>query len=115
MLFDGEVLCATGLADGRIVFGGNFTNVLPPVSASRNHIAALASSFTLDGSFAGAGADGPICGMRTQGDHDNGKPLIAGAFAHYGGAARAGVARLNLDGSLDNSFNPGTGTGWHGP
>ncbi len=115
MLFDGEVLCATGLADGRIVFGGNFTNVLYPAPASRNHIAAITSSFTLDGSFAGVGADGPIWDMRTQGDHDNGKPLIAGAFSHYNGTARAGVARLNLNGSLDNSFNPGTGTGGTGP
>lgn len=109
MLFNGEVLCATGLADGRIVFGGNFTNVLYPAQVSRNHIAAITSNFSLDGSFAGAGADGPIWGMRTQGDNNNGKPLIAGAFTAYNGVGRARVARLNLDGSLDTSFNPGTG------
>lgn len=117
MLFDGEVLCGTGLADGRIVVGGNFTHVVSSGSVSRNHIAAITSSFTLDSTFAagaGAGADGPICGLRTQGDHDNGKPLIAGAFTTYNGVGRAGVARLNLDGSLDNSFNPGSGTGGTG-
>jgi uncharacterized delta-60 repeat protein len=39
----------------------------------------------------------------------DGKILIAGNFATVGGVARAGIARLNTDGSLDTTFNPGTG------
>ena len=110
MLFNGEVLCGTGLCGWpQSVVGGNFTQVAVPNSANRGHIAALTSNFTLDSSFAGAGANGPICDLRTEGNNDNGKPLIGGAFSTYNGVGRNNVARLNLDGSLDTAFNPGTG------
>jgi len=39
----------------------------------------------------------------------DGKILIAGAFSAVGGVPRNGIARLNADGSLDTSFNPGMG------
>jgi uncharacterized delta-60 repeat protein len=39
----------------------------------------------------------------------NGKTLVAGAFSFMDGVARAKIARVNSDGSLDTSFNPGTG------
>ena len=47
--------------------------------------------------------DGPVYAMATQAD---GKTLIAGLFNNVGGYARANIARLNVDGSLDLSFNP---------
>jgi hypothetical protein len=110
LLFNGEVFCGTGLSDGRILLGGNFTQVAPPQGPSRGHIVALTSNFTVDNSsFAGAGANGPIYALQTEGDNNSGKPLIGGAFSTYNGVGRNKVARLNLDGSLDTSFNPGTG------
>lgn len=39
----------------------------------------------------------------------DGKILVAGAFDNYNGVARSGIARINADGSLDTTFNPGTG------
>ena len=39
----------------------------------------------------------------------DGKLIIAGIFSAVNGVARAGVARLNIDGSLDDSFDPGSG------
>ncbi len=39
----------------------------------------------------------------------DGKAYIAGYFRHVNGAARPGLARLNADGTLDASFDPGTG------
>jgi uncharacterized delta-60 repeat protein len=39
----------------------------------------------------------------------NGKILITGNFTNYQGVSRNGIARLNADGSIDTSFNPGTG------
>ncbi|MFM7486678.1 MAG: delta-60 repeat domain-containing protein, partial [Cytophagales bacterium] len=39
----------------------------------------------------------------------DGKILIGGRFTFYNGIARNGIARINSDGSLDTSFNPGTG------
>ncbi len=39
----------------------------------------------------------------------DGKLLIAGNFTTYNGQPAARIARLNADGTLDNSFNPGSG------
>ena len=39
----------------------------------------------------------------------DGKIVIGGTFTNVGGLSRNGVARLNADGSLDTSFDPGTG------
>jgi|GEM_PF-6989022 uncharacterized delta-60 repeat protein len=39
----------------------------------------------------------------------DGKILIGGSFSSYNGADRRRIARLNADGSLDETFNPGSG------
>ncbi|MDZ4204738.1 MAG: T9SS type A sorting domain-containing protein [Bacteroidales bacterium] len=39
----------------------------------------------------------------------DGKALIGGAFTSYNGTPRKCIARLNVDGSLDYTFNPGSG------
>jgi hypothetical protein len=39
----------------------------------------------------------------------DGKVLIGGDFTNYNGMAVNRIARLNIDGSLDATFNPGTG------
>jgi uncharacterized delta-60 repeat protein len=43
-----------------------------------------------------------------QGD---GKILVGGSFATLGGQSRANIGRLNADGTLDMTFNPGTDNG----
>jgi uncharacterized delta-60 repeat protein len=55
----------------------------------------------------GAQADGSIYSMATQ--TNDGKVVIAGLFRHINGQIRNNVARLNTDGTLDNSFDPGLG------
>jgi uncharacterized delta-60 repeat protein len=63
---------------------------------------------SLDTSFnPGSGADNHVRGLALQPD---GKAVIVGDFTLYNGAPRTGVARVNADGSLDASFDPGTGT-----
>jgi len=42
-------------------------------------------------------------------DSSNGKIYIGGNFTTYNGVTRNRIARLNSDGTLDTSFNPGTG------
>jgi uncharacterized delta-60 repeat protein len=39
----------------------------------------------------------------------SGKTFVGGNFTHFGNTARTDIARLNVDGSLDQSFDPGTG------
>lgn len=60
---------------------------------------------------------GPIIGNNTGSYPDlssvavqsDGKVLIGGSFTNVSGTTRNRIARLNADGSLDSSFNPGTG------
>jgi uncharacterized delta-60 repeat protein len=54
----------------------------------------------------GMGANNEVHAVAIQSD---GKILIGGAFTHYAGTPRNRIARLNTDGSLDLTFNPGTG------
>ena len=39
----------------------------------------------------------------------NGKIIIGGSFSEYNTVSRKGIVRINADGTLDTSFNPGTG------
>lgn len=90
--------------DGQLLVAGEFTalNGMP-----QNRIARLNPDGSLDPSFnPGSGANAIIEAMALQPD---GKILIGGSFTQYNGAARARVARLNADGSLDPSFNLSNG------
>jgi uncharacterized delta-60 repeat protein len=109
-LFDGEVKCGIDTADGRILVGGDFTHIYDGqgFSIPRSHIARFAFDGVLDNTFvANPGANNSINVMERQ--WPSGKLLIGGAFTSYNGAVRNYLARLNPDGSLDNSFNPSTG------
>ena len=83
--------------------GGHFTafNNQP-----QSYIARLNPNGSLDQSFSPA-VNGPVESVVVQPD---GKVLIGGAFTVVGSQQLQmnGVARLNTDGSLDTSFNPGT-------
>jgi uncharacterized delta-60 repeat protein len=96
--------------DGKVLIGGDFTLVK---GASRNGLARLNADGTLDQTFnpgpgisSGTGAIPYVEGILVQPD---GRILIAGWFATFNGTVRNGIARLNADGSLDGSFNPGSG------
>jgi uncharacterized delta-60 repeat protein len=91
-------------SDGRILVGGWFTAMNGTV---RNRVARLNANGSLDGTFdPGSGADNVIYKTVVQPD---GKILVAGAFTNLRGQARNRIGRLNSNGVLDTSFNPGTG------
>ncbi|MEQ9103085.1 MAG: T9SS type A sorting domain-containing protein [Rhodothermales bacterium] len=101
----GAVLYATAvLPDGKVLVVGQFSTYLDvPV----NNIVRLNADGTVDNSFHyGDGPDDYITNVIVQPD---GKILISGRFKTYDGVSRAGVARLNADGTVDPSFDPGTG------
>jgi uncharacterized delta-60 repeat protein len=54
------------------------------------------------------GTDGDVYSVVVQPDN---KSIIAGDFLYYNGTSRNCIARVKTDGSLDTSFNPGTGIG----
>ena len=91
-------------SDGKIIVGGDFTSYN---GTARNFIARLNADGTLDGTFnPGTGANDAIATTAIQGD---GKIIIVGLFTSYNGTSRNRIARLNADGTLDGTFNPGTG------
>jgi uncharacterized delta-60 repeat protein len=90
--------------DGKIVIGGAFTiyNGSPA-----NKIVRLNTNGTLDPTFnAGGGADNTVYTSVLQTD---GKIIISGLFISYNGTSVNGLARLNTNGSLDNTYNVGSG------
>ncbi len=91
-------------ADGRILIGGEFTqyNRTP-----RGRLARVHGDGSLDVSFdSGTGADYACDRLALQSD---GKIVVVGSFSTYNGIPRHYVARVNSDGSLDETFNPGSG------
>lgn len=90
--------------DGRILIGGDLTafNGTP-----RNYLARLNADGSLDSGFdPGTGANSTVWTMLVDAE---GRILIGGFFTTYTGTARQYIARINTDGSLDTSFDPGTG------
>lgn len=105
--FNGGVESILAQPDGRLLVVGSFTSFN---GISRNRVARLNSDGSLDSSFTtSSGANNAIYSAALQAD---GKILIGGLFSTVNGVARAGVARLNSDGSTDLTF--GTGTGVNG-
>ncbi|MCX6904852.1 MAG: hypothetical protein NTW03_15500 [Verrucomicrobia bacterium] len=87
-----------------IFIGGGFSSYN---GTQRNGVARLNNNGSLDTGFnPGLGADAPVRSMAVQSD---GKILVAGDFYTFNGYSRSGLARLNQDGSVDTSFNPGWG------
>lgn len=90
--------------DGKVLIGGEFSAYN---GVSRNKIARLNSDGSIDNTFnSSAGANGTVNSIVLQLD---GKVIIGGEFTSYNGVARYGVARLNSNGSLDNSFDSSVG------
>lgn len=86
-------------ADGRVLVGGDFTQIqgLP-----RARVARLLTDGSVDTGFdPGSGANGPVHALAVQTD---GKILVGGAFTEFGGQPRRGLARLLPDGALDTAF-----------
>jgi len=91
-------------SDGKVLVAGMFTSVN---GTARNRIARLHADGTLDTSFdPGSGADNAIYTLALQSD---GKVVIGGGFTSYNGTGRSAIARLNMNGTLDTTFNTGSG------
>jgi uncharacterized delta-60 repeat protein len=96
-------------ADGKILVGGDFTMLGGggTGTTTRNRIGRLNADGTLDTSF-DPGANTFVDAIAVQTD---GKILVGGFFTMLGGGTgttqRNRIGRLNADGSLDTSFDPG--------
>jgi len=104
-------------SDGKIVVAGTFTKFDKTKACG---ITRLNSDGTLDTGFNAVSlpadgsvspgatkADGKTCSWVSAVELQGDKVIIAGIFGAYDGAPRKGIARLNADGSLDTTFDPG--------
>lgn len=102
--FNNTTLDCAVQSDGKIIIVGNFTAYN---GTGRNYIARVNTDGSIDASFIpGAGADTSVYCCKVQSD---GKIVIGGTFSTYGGTGRNHIARVNTDGSLDSTFDPGLG------
>lgn len=92
------------MPDGRIVLSGH----IPQWAGNpAGHILRLLPDGSVDPNFAsGTGFDNTVYDILVMPD---GRIVAGGTFTNYNGVPRAGIARLNMDGSLDTSFDPGYG------
>jgi len=101
--FTPTVRCIALQTNGQVLIGGGFVTFN---GVNRNGLARLEPKGSLDMSFdPGAGVNGDVLSVAIQSD---GKVLIGGNFTSYDGTSRPVIARLQTDGKLDDSFNPGT-------
>jgi uncharacterized delta-60 repeat protein len=99
-----SVIAAAIQTDGKIIIGGAFTIFNGIII---NKIVRLNSNGTIDATFnPGSGFDAQVNSISIQSD---GKIIVGGIFTTYNGVTSNKIVRLNTDGSLDNTFNSGTG------
>ncbi|MEO7080463.1 MAG: hypothetical protein ABIY71_03010 [Flavobacteriales bacterium] len=96
--------CFALQADGKVFFGGSFEAY---GAVPRSKLARLFADGTLDASFdPGVGPNDPVVSVAVAPD---GKVLVAGDFDEWNGQPSGRLVRLNADGTLDASFQSGSG------
>ncbi len=99
--YGSSVHTISALPNGQLMVGG----ILP------GSLARLNADGSTDGSFmpSGSGFTGWDPWVFAVRPDLQGRVLVAGRFTHYNGSAVNGIARLNIDGSLDEQFQSGEG------
>ena len=101
---DNQVNSVALASGGDVYIGGQFLNY---DGTGRRRIARINSDGSLDAGFApGTAFNNTVTQVAVQTD---GKVICVGDFTNFNGTARARVARINADGTLDTGFTPGTG------
>jgi uncharacterized delta-60 repeat protein len=97
-------------SDGKIVVGGKFTTYSGVTVG--NNLIRLNSNGTKDTSFTSYGFAGGFLGQASVFNlllEPDGKILAGGYFETYSGVSKNHIIRLNSNGTIDNTFNIGTG------
>jgi uncharacterized delta-60 repeat protein len=113
--FDSGCASVVIQSDGKILVGGDFssyngTNVGPAI-VRLNSNGSIDNTFNTGTGFVGDtdSVGNEYLQIYTMDIQDDGKILCGGGFISYNGVSRNNVCRLNTNGSLDTTFNPGTG------
>ena len=101
---DGEITAAVLQSDGRIIVAGRFTSFN---GFTHNGICRLNADGSVDQTFGlGNGINNAALALALQSD---GRIIVGGQFSQIDLTQRFNLARLNNDGSVDLSFDPGNG------
>jgi uncharacterized delta-60 repeat protein len=101
---DGEITAAVLQPDGRIIVAGRFTSFN---GFTHNCICRLNANGSVDQTFGlGNGINNAALALALQSD---GRIIVGGQFSQIDVTQRFNLARLNTDGSVDVSFDPGSG------
>lgn len=106
---NGQVDSINLLSNGLILIGGAFTALQPngaSTAVAATHVAIINSDGSIDSSFlaaAKAPAGGQINATTLQ---PNGQILVGGTFGPLGGSPASFLARFNIDGTPDTTYNP---------
>jgi len=91
-------------SNGQIIVVGTFTQYN---GSGAGRLVRLNNDGSLDATYAiGTGANGDIYSASLD---DQGRLVVVGSFTSVNGTTRAGIARVNADGTVDTAFIPGTG------
>src|SRR5437868_9442144 len=101
---DGEITAAVLQSDGRIIVAGRFTSFN---GSTHNRVCRLNANGSVDQTFGlGNGINNAALALALQSD---GRIIVGGQFSQIDLTQRFNLARLNTDGSVDLSFDPGNG------
>ena len=105
--FNGNVYSLAQQPNNQLVVGGDFTQA---GGVPRQRLARLNADGSLDAGFllpsSAMGADDQIRALAVQPD---GRIVVGGFFSNFNSVAESRITRLNYDGTLDSTFNPGSG------
>jgi len=102
------VSCLAVQSDGNILVGGVFTFL---GGQSRNNLGRLNSNGTPDATFNPGVSGGLFPAVYCLAVQSDGKILVGGSFTTLGGQSRNNLGRLNTNGTIDATFNPGANGG----
>lgn len=100
---DNRVEAIAVQADGKMIIGGDFETV---GGVPRHYVARLLPDGQIDPVFQPAIGYNAGIHVTHVAVHANGTVMVAGGFDSVSGQPRPGLARLQINGSLDASFNP---------
>ncbi len=93
-------------ADGKILVGGDFNGPHGIGGQPRNAIARLETDGRVDQTVSFMTGDAPFDFLLATAVQADGKILLGGRFSDVRGVPRNKIARLNVDGTLDTTFDP---------
>ncbi|GGG51731.1 T9SS type A sorting domain-containing protein [Epilithonimonas arachidiradicis] len=92
------------LSNNKVLLGGDFTAYNGMV---RSYVAIVNENGSIDASFIPSkGFGASVTSFQQQSD---GKLVVGGSYTNFNNNIERYITRVNFDGSLDNSFNPGNG------